>query len=147
MTATPDLDEAIGFLNHAYPTGPWCLTAIFPDKGQSPTETVTFRTGEHEAALKWIADHHDRRMNTYFSVNRSANWTRAAFIAYALGSAYQSGGWWTAPRPVPPQGNGMGDRNSSLSLRDKPRRGQVLVHCFASLSGTHIISASSAPIE
>lgn len=71
-------------------------------------------------------------------------WLRAADFARALGGIHPSANQWLAPCPVPGHGKGKGDRNPSLSLGDGPRRGQVLVHCFAGCSNNDVIAALKA---
>ena len=65
-TPTPNTDAAIAFLQAFASEGPWCLTAINPDR--KGIETTTFYPGEEEACRHWI-DARNGRCNLYFSVN------------------------------------------------------------------------------
>ena len=62
---TPNTDAAIAFLQAFASEGPWCLTAINPDR--KGIETTTFYPGEEEACRHWIDARNDR-CNLYFSV-------------------------------------------------------------------------------
>lgn len=57
--------DAIDFLKHWCPEGPWVLTAIIPD---GKTETVTFTPDKWAKAADWIESHQGKR-NLYFHVN------------------------------------------------------------------------------
>src|SRR5262249_34891775 len=58
--------EAIKFLQHLYPEGPWVLTAIVPD---GATKTQTFTQSQLEPARKFIAEHNRNGENVYYSIN------------------------------------------------------------------------------
>jgi hypothetical protein len=65
----PVAEDAIDFLRHWEPDGPWSLTAIQPDvPGQ--IETRTFRPDAAEKATRWIETHQGDGRNIYYSVNR-----------------------------------------------------------------------------
>ncbi len=64
----PNTDEAIDFLKHWEPNGPWILTAIEPDNRDS-VETTTYSPNLEKACRAWI-DSRQGRCNLYFSVNR-----------------------------------------------------------------------------
>lgn len=63
----PAVSTAFGFLEVAYPKGPWCLTAIDPDR-KAKIETRTFHPGSAEDCQKWIKSHNGSR-NLYWHVN------------------------------------------------------------------------------
>ncbi len=62
-----DADPVIAFLKDFQPEGPWCLTAINPDRKGVETKTFTPAT---EADLKSWLVYHNGRSNLYFHVNR-----------------------------------------------------------------------------
>jgi len=85
MSTDTDINEAIDFLKHLRPAGPWVLTAIEPD-GALETKTAA----DLESARTFIAAHNGKR-NIYYSVNptRSALSSKAkktdiAAIEYLL---------------------------------------------------------------
>lgn len=63
---TCDTPAAIDFLRTFAPEGPWCLTAINPDK--KGLETRTFRPGDTEECERWISERNGK-LNLYFHVN------------------------------------------------------------------------------
>lgn len=63
MTSHVSLD----FLSTIYPQGPWCLTAIDPEKKKGP-ETRTFYPATKDRLLAWLALHSGTR-NLYWHVN------------------------------------------------------------------------------
>jgi hypothetical protein len=64
----------------------------------------------------------------------------AAFaIARALRGKSISGGYLVRC-PVPSHGNGKGDRNPSLLVRDGDKAGRVLVHCYAGCAADDILA-------
>lgn len=62
-----DLSPA-DFLKKMHPEGPWCITAINPEKSGRRTDTRTFYPGE-ENGLKTFIAKHNGKWNLYFSVN------------------------------------------------------------------------------
>lgn len=66
MSAIPNTAAALAFLRAFAPTGPWCLTAIAPDR--SSIATRTFRPGREAELAAFVAEHNGRR-NLYFAVN------------------------------------------------------------------------------
>lgn len=65
-TPTPNTDAAIEFLQAFAPEGPWCLTAINPDR--KGIKTKTFFPPEVDECRTWI-DARNGQWNLYFSVN------------------------------------------------------------------------------
>jgi putative DNA primase/helicase len=64
----------------------------------------------------------------------------AAFaIARVLRGKTISGGYMVRC-PVPSHGNGKGDRNPSLMIRDGDKAGRVLVHCYAGCEATEVLA-------
>jgi putative DNA primase/helicase len=64
----------------------------------------------------------------------------AASIAQALRGKPISGGYLIRC-PVPSHGNGKGDRNPSLMIRDGDKPGCVLVHCYAGCAPPDVLAA------
>lgn len=62
----PDNEAAVSFLRLAYPSGPWALTAIHPDRKGITTQT--FRPGQEIALQQFLRKHNGVR-NIYWSVN------------------------------------------------------------------------------
>lgn len=58
---------SLDFLEKVYPDGPWCLTAIDPEKKKGP-ETRTFYPSNKDKLLTWLALHSGTR-NLYWHVN------------------------------------------------------------------------------
>ncbi len=58
-----DDQQAIDFLKHLRPDGPWVLTAIIPD---GATDTITARDAD---AVRAFVRTHDGKRNIYYSVN------------------------------------------------------------------------------
>jgi hypothetical protein len=56
----------VEFLRLVYPEGPWCLTAISPER--TGTETRTFRPGREDELLRWLNQYNGAR-NLYWHVN------------------------------------------------------------------------------
>jgi hypothetical protein len=66
-----DDSQAIDFLSWAYPQGPWCLTAIEPDKrsdGSVGIDTATFYPSSPERVRAFLQEYALR--NIYWSANR-----------------------------------------------------------------------------
>jgi putative DNA primase/helicase len=64
----------------------------------------------------------------------------AASIARALRGKHISGGYLIRC-PVASHGNGRGDRNPSLMIRDGDKPGCVLVHCYAGCEAVDVLAA------
>jgi putative DNA primase/helicase len=64
--------------------------------------------------------------------------TLAASIAKVLRGKPACGGYLIRC-PVPSHGNGMGDRNPSLMIRDGDKPGRVLVHCYAGCEAVDVL--------
>jgi hypothetical protein len=64
----------------------------------------------------------------------------AAAIAHALRGKPTCGGYLIRC-PVPSHGNGKGDRNPSLMIRDGDKPGRVLVHCYAGCEAVDVLAA------
>lgn len=61
-----DSKKAVEFLKRVYPEGPWCLTAVHPDK--KGIDTQTFYPANEEACMEWILEYNGSR-NIYWHVN------------------------------------------------------------------------------
>lgn len=66
MSIIGQTKEAINFLKLVLPSGPWALTAIFPDKKQTKTET--FYPNEEKKCFDFI-ELHNGHTNLYWHVN------------------------------------------------------------------------------
>jgi putative DNA primase/helicase len=64
----------------------------------------------------------------------------ASSIARALHGRSAAGGSYLVRCPVPSHGNGKGDRNPSLMLRDGDKAGRVLVHCYAGCEAADVLA-------
>jgi len=65
----------------------------------------------------------------------------AAFsIAKALRGRSAGGGSFLVRCPVPSHGNGRGDRNPSLMIKDGDKPGRVLVHCYAGCDALDVLA-------
>jgi putative DNA primase/helicase len=63
----------------------------------------------------------------------------AFIVARALHGKSISGGYMVRC-PVPSHGNGKGDRNPSLMIRDGDKTGRVLVHCYAGCEAADVLA-------
>lgn len=61
------INVSVDFLSKVYPEGPWCLTAIDPEKKKKP-ETRTFYPATKDRLLTWLSLHSGHR-NLYWHVN------------------------------------------------------------------------------
>jgi putative DNA primase/helicase len=61
-------------------------------------------------------------------------------IAKALRGRSAGGGSYLIRCPVPSHGNGKGDRNPSLTIKDGDKPGRVLVHCYAGCDSLDILA-------
>lgn len=72
LLPNPEPEEAVTFLEHFRPGGPWVLTAIEvdPPNGQKPrvpTKTLT----NHDEVRRWVLEFSGGGWNQYFTVNRT----------------------------------------------------------------------------
>jgi hypothetical protein len=65
--------------------------------------------------------------------------TAAFGIARALRGKSMAGGAYLVRCPVPSHGNGKGDQNPSLMIRDGDKAGRILVHCYAGCPAADVL--------
>jgi putative DNA primase/helicase len=66
--------------------------------------------------------------------------SEAFSIAKALHGRSAGGGSYLVRCPVPSHGNGRGDRNPSLMIKDGEKPGRVLVHCYAGCDSLDVLA-------
>lgn len=69
MSARPQTSTK--FLQHAFPEGPWKLSAATPDAGTGSLPTHTFAPGSESAMERWISEKNGGGANLYFELQLS----------------------------------------------------------------------------